>query len=133
MLITRKADYAVRCVLYLSKEPEQVASVNDIAKKMHIPQTFLAKILQLLMKAGIVESNRGIKGGFKLTKSPGDISLYDVVMAVEGPIATNMCAVDKKVCRLSNSCVVHPIWVDLKKEIEERLKEENFLRLLKRG
>ena len=110
-----------------------MASVNDIAKKMHIPQTFLAKILQLLMKAGIVESNRGIKGGFKLTKSPGDISLYDVVMAVEGPIATNMCAVDKKVCRLSNSCVVHPIWVDLKKEIEERLKEENFLRLLKRG
>jgi len=133
MLITRKADYAVRCVLYLSKEPEQVASVNDIAKNMHIPKTFLAKILQLLMKAGIVESNRGIKGGFKLTKSPGDISLYDVVVAVEGPIATNMCAVDKKVCRLSNSCVVHPIWVDLKKEIEERLKEENFLRLLKRG
>jgi Rrf2 family protein len=133
MLITRKADYAVRCVLYLSKDPEQVASVNDIAKNMHIPKTFLAKILQLLMKAGIVESNRGIKGGFKLTKSPGDISLYDVVVAVEGPIATNMCAVDKKVCRLSNSCVVHPIWVDLKKEIEERMKKENFLRLLKRS
>lgn len=63
MQITMETDYAVRCELYLSKETQRMASVSEVAKPMHIPKSFLAKMLQSLVKAGIVEPIRGVKGG----------------------------------------------------------------------
>lgn len=134
MQITRQTDYAVRCVLYLSKEYDRMASVSEISKHMHIPKSFLAKILQGLVKAGIVESSRGIKGGFQLAKGPKEISLLDVIEAIEGPVAMNRCAIDKRLCNLSNTCSVHPVWIEIRKEVEKRLRHYSFekLKALKR-
>ena len=71
MYITRETDYGVRCVLYLARKAQEIAPVNEIAKAMHIPKSFLAKILQRLVKAGIVISGRGISGGFFPCKKTG--------------------------------------------------------------
>jgi Rrf2 family protein len=106
-----------------------MTSVSEIAKPMRIPKSFLAKILQKLLKAGLVESSRGINGGFQLAKSPKEISLLDVIEAIEGPVAMNSCAIDKKLCKLSNTCSVHPIWVEIRKEVEKRLMKEDFAKL----
>ena len=95
-MITRKTDYAIRCVLHLAEAGKDVLMVNEIAKEQDIPKSFLAKILQKLAKAGIVESLRGVKGGFRLAKKPEDISLLDVVELMEGPVAMNVCAADKR-------------------------------------
>lgn len=73
MYVTREADYAVRCVLYLARKANGITPVNEIAKAMHIPKSFSAKILQRLVKAGIVISGRGISGGFSLAKKPESI------------------------------------------------------------
>jgi len=132
MYITRQADYAVRCVLFLSKEPERIISANEISKSMAIPRSFLAKILQRLSKRGIVESTQGVSGGFRLAKKPAKISLLEVIEAVQGPSAMNVCAIDKRICRLSRTCAVHPIWVDLRKDVEKRLKNENFAELARK-
>ena len=129
MQITRQTDYAVRCVLYLSKEPQRITTVNEIAKPMHIPKSFLAKILQSLVKAGIVESTRGVKGGFQLVRKLKEITLLDVIEAIEGPVAMNRCAIDKRMCSLSNTCSVHPVWVELRKECERRLRRCDFASL----
>ncbi|MBI4848529.1 MAG: Rrf2 family transcriptional regulator [Nitrospirae bacterium] len=129
MYVTRKADYAVRCVLHLSKYPEQVVSVNDIAKAMHIPKSFLAKILQRLVRKNIVMSIRGVNGGFQLSRNPKDINLLEVIEAIQGVTAANICALDSKKCRLSSTCSVHPVWVGIRKEIEKRLREWSFSRL----
>ncbi|MBI4595943.1 MAG: Rrf2 family transcriptional regulator [Candidatus Tectomicrobia bacterium] len=126
MKITRKSDYAVRCVLFLLSKPDGLANVIDISRQMHIPKSFLAKILQQLLGAGIVESIRGIKGGFRSAKKPEDISLYDVIKAVGDPVVMNVCAVDKKMCALSQTCSVHPVWVDLRDMVEKYLKKVNF-------
>ncbi|MFN3479616.1 MAG: RrF2 family transcriptional regulator [Thermodesulfovibrionales bacterium] len=107
MQITQ-ADYAIQCVLYLSQHPE-VKVVDDIARAKSIPKVFLAKILQKLSKAGIVRSYRGVKDGFKLAKSRNS-SLLDVIEAIDGPVAMNIGAIDKKICNLSNACSVHPVW-----------------------
>lgn len=131
MQITRQSDYAIRCVYYLSGKPGAVTMIEEIAREMSIPQSFLAKILQKLAKAGIVKSHRGAKGGFSIARKPRDISLYDVLVAIEGPIAVNVCAVDKKLCDLSSQCKIHPVWVGVRKEIEKTLKEENFEKLRK--
>ena len=130
MYVTREADYAVRCVLYLARKANGITPVNEIAKAMHIPKSFSAKILQRLVKAGIVISGRGIGGGFSLAKKPGNISILDVVKAIQGDSAINICAIDKKMCRLSNTCSVHPVWVELRGIIEKRLQKENFAKLI---
>jgi Rrf2 family protein len=130
MQITREADYAIRCVLYLSQYYGEVKVVDEIARAKSIPRVFLSKILQKLSRAGIVRSHRGVKGGFELAKRPGDISLLDVIEAIDGPVAMNRCAIDRRLCSLSDECVVHPVWVELRKEIERRLRKIDFGRLV---
>lgn len=129
-MITRKTDYAIRCVLYLAESMGKTVMINEIAEKAQIPKSFLAKILQRLAKAGIVTSLRGVKGGFKLAKKAAAISLLDVVEAMEGPVAMNVCAVDRKACALSRTCCIHPVWVDIRRDMEARLGKMTFAKLL---
>lgn len=126
MLVTRETDYAARCALYLAKCRDRVASVAEISGAMHIPKTFLAKILQRLVRSGLVESIRGARGGYRLSKGPADISLLDVFIAMQGRAPVNSCAIDKKLCRMSSTCAVHPIWMDIRMEVEKRLKHVTF-------
>jgi Rrf2 family protein len=129
MFLTRKSDYAVRCVLFLSKEEGRTVGAAEIAAAVLVPKTFLAKVLQRLAKKGIVESVKGAAGGFRLAKAPSQISLLDVIEAVQGASVLNACAVDKTACSLSVSCAVHPVWVGLRRDIEKRLAGEDFARL----
>jgi Rrf2 family protein len=124
--IKRETDYAIRCVYYLSGKSDEVIMVDEIAREMCIPKSFLAKILQKLAKSKIVKSYVGVKGGFILARNPGDITLYDVIVAVEGPVAMNRCTAHKKECSLSSACKVHPVWVSVRHEVERMLKEKNF-------
>ncbi len=126
MEITRQTDYAIRCVLYLSKKKDQPIVVDEIANEMSIPKSFLSKIVQKLSRADILESFRGVKGGFKLSRKPAEISLLDVIDAMQGCAASNKCAVDKAQCNLSCTCIVHPVWIMLRKQTEDYLRRINF-------
>jgi Rrf2 family protein len=132
VFITREADYAVRCVLFLSQEAGGIVSANEIAESMTIPKSFLAKILQRLTRGGIVRSTQGIAGGFELAKEPAKVNILEVIEAIQGPTALNICAVDERNCDLSNACPVHPVWVELREDIERRLRKENFAKLVAR-
>lgn len=132
MLVTRKTDYAVRCVLHLARNSDRVSNAGEISQAMRIPKTFLAKILQRLVRARILESTRGMKGGFRLARKPADISLFDIMDAIQGCADINQCAVDSKLCGMSVACAVHPVWVEIRKEVEKRLKSETLARLIGR-
>lgn len=127
--IRRETDYAIRCIYYLSGKEREVVMAEEISREMKTPRSFLAKILLKLSRAKIVESTVGVKGGFSLSRKPSQISLYDVVIAIEGPIAMNRCTVDKRSCDLSRTCKIHPIWVDVRGEIEKVLKKSNFQKI----
>ena len=129
MYITRETDYAIRCMLALSKEPHRIISASEISESMHIPRSFLAKILRRLSRKGMLRSTQGVKGGFQLSKKPKEINLLEVIEAVQGPSAMNICAIDKHICSLSGTCTVHPIWVKLRSEVERKLRRENFAKL----
>ena len=133
MQITRETDYAIRCVCYLAGKKDEVTMMDEIARSKTIPKSFLAKILQRLAKAKIVKSYRGVKGGFQLARKPKEISLLDVIEAIEGPIVMNKCAIDKRMCDLSDTCSVHPVWVELRKMVEKRLKKSDFASLIRSG
>lgn len=126
MEITRQTDYAIRCILYLSGKQDQPTVVDEIAQEMSIPKSFLSKIVQKLSRAAILESFRGSKGGFKLARKPAEISLLDVIEAMQGTAAANKCAVDKAQCNLSCTCIVHPVWIELRKQTEDYLRRINF-------
>lgn len=129
MQITRETDYAIRCILHLAESPGKVVMVSDIARVKDIPKSFLAKILQKLARANIVKSFRGINGGYALTKKPEKINLFDAVDAIEGPVAINKCAIDRRICGLSDTCPVHPVWLEIREGVERQLKSCNFAKL----
>ncbi|MDA8433087.1 MAG: Rrf2 family transcriptional regulator [Nitrospiraceae bacterium] len=133
MQITRETDYAIRCVYYLAGKTGNVTMVDEISKEMNIPKSFLAKILQKLSKAEIVKSYRGVKGGFAIARGPKEISLLDVIEAVQGPVAMNICALDETLCGFSSTCTIHPVWVEVRKEVEKLLRDKNFSALRAAG
>jgi Rrf2 family protein len=129
MEITRETDYALRCILYLSERQGQISMIDVIATEMQIPKSFLAKILQKLARADLVKSFRGVKGGFQLARAPQEITLLDVVEAIEGEVEMNVCASDRTRCIRSSDCPVHPAWVEIRNDFRNILKKYNFVRL----
>ncbi|MCG6552219.1 MAG: Rrf2 family transcriptional regulator [Candidatus Magnetominusculus sp. LBB02] len=132
MRINRDTDYAIRCVLYMSGAPEKTYVISEIAKEKAIPESFLAKILQKLTKTGFLKSIRGTKGGFVLLKHPKDITLLDVVEAINGKILVNKCTTAEDRCMLIDNCPTFDIWFDIKKMIEDRLRGYEFSTLAAR-
>ena len=87
MQITRQADYAVRAVLYLAHlDASECAATSTVAQEQHIPPSFLAKIISQLSIAGLLHTSRGARGGVTLAREPKDITLLEVVEAIDGPI-----------------------------------------------
>ncbi len=126
MQITRETDYAIRCMYYLSGKKGGVTMVDEIARETDVPYSFLAKILQKLGKASLVKSRRGVKGGFELTRPPQEISVLQVIEAIQGPVAMNICAIDEVLCDRSGTCAIHPVWIELRREVEKFLGEKKF-------
>ncbi len=116
----------MRCVLHLSSNPGQTCMVEEIAQARDVPRSFLAKILQKLKHANIVESFRGVKGGFVLARKPAEISLLDVIEAIQGVVSLNVCTVDQMACDRSGDCVFHPVWVTLREDFEKMLGKHDF-------
>lgn len=90
MRITAKADYAVRAAAELAAAVgnERPLKGETIATNQGIPQKFLENILSDLRQSGLVKSQRGVEGGYRLAKAPGDVTVADVIRAVEGPLAS---------------------------------------------
>ena len=130
MLVTRETDYAVRTVLFLARNSGRKISVTEISREMEIPKTFLAKLLQRLVKHHVLISSRGVSGGFQLAKKPSEITLLDVMEVMQGPAGINVCAIDSGRCSLSSTCTVHPVWVDIRKEVEKRLQKVTIAKLM---
>lgn len=127
MQITRQADYAIRAVLYLSKlAPNQRAATSTVAQEQRIPPSFLAKIISQLSIAGLLHTSRGARGGVTLARAPEEISLLDVVEAIDGPIALNECVGENGTCVFGDDCPLRPVWCDAQDELVGRLKATNF-------
>jgi Rrf2 family transcriptional regulator, iron-sulfur cluster assembly transcription factor len=117
MELTRKGEYAIRGIIYLAQQPPgQVSLISEIAAAAEVPQTFLAKIFQSFAKLGLVTSSRGTGGGFLLARPASQITLREVVEAVEGPIVPNRCLTGSA-CNRGGPCKVHDIWRRVQTEV----------------
>jgi Rrf2 family transcriptional regulator, iron-sulfur cluster assembly transcription factor len=108
--LTRGADYGARGMVRLAKmAPSAVVLVSDIAAAEGLPESYLAKIFQDLTKGGIVRSHRGAKGGFSLARPAEQITLRQIIEAIEGPIALNRCLAPWEGCECMGTCSMYPV------------------------
>jgi Rrf2 family protein len=127
MQITRQADYALRAVIYLSRlAPEERAATSQIASEQRIPPSFLAKIVSQLSVAGLLQTSRGARGGVSLARSPEEITVLEVVEAIDGPILLNECTGCGGVCTFGDSCPMKPVWTETQAELVSKLRGVTF-------
>jgi len=131
MRLTRAGEYAVRCVLYLSKKGKGVlVSRKEVAEHAVIPAHFLAKIAQDLAKAGMIEIRQGARGGFALLMEPEEITLLAVVETVIGEIFLNDCVIRPQSCEASSDCSVHNVWMTARDQLRNTLGSVTFAELI---
>ena len=125
--LTNAADYAIRSMLYIASLPEdRVVLRSEVADAQNVPSSFLAKILRGLSRAGLLRSSRGVHGGFALARPASEISLLDVVEALEGPMALTACIPDPDNCEYSANCPANAVWVNVQEKIAEALGSANL-------
>ena len=133
MKLTRGGEYGIRGVLYLAQQDEgRVSMLSAIANVQDVPPRFLAKIFQALAKAGLVKSHRGAKGGFSLARSAAEITIKDVIEAIEGPIHLNLCLLSEGECSREKICPAHAVWEEAQEKMMGVLMRANFADLAKK-
>ncbi len=101
-----------------------------ISERQKISVKYLHLILSTLKQAGLVESSRGIKGGFNLTMPPAEIQVREIFVALEGPLALVDCVADKSICELAPTCPTRPLWIELTRAINNTLDQLSLLDLV---
>jgi Rrf2 family protein len=113
MQLTRSADYAVRAMLDIADQdtigPGR-ARTHKIAQRQDIPPALLAKLVPLLVRAGLLDSQRGARGGLALARPASEINLLEIIEAIEGPISLNRCTTSNAQCDRVEHCPVYPVW-----------------------
>ena len=132
-------EYALHCLLWLVAPPEQRPSSRDLADIQGVPVAFVAKIFSKLEKAGIVESSGGIRGGYCLARAPEDITVLDVVDAVEGEKSLFDCQEVRGRCALFEDnppkwanrgvCGIHAVMLNAQKVLRDELSKSNLATL----
>ena len=133
MIITRATEYAVRAILHMAKQPRgEVVYKKDICAAEDVTPAFLTKILQPLIKCGIVASQRGVGGGFYLAKDPAEITLFDIIASQEGPLYINQCLIEDGSCERQTFCPVHGVWAEIRENFSTILRNYTFAELIRR-
>jgi Rrf2 family protein len=121
--LTKKADYGLMAMKHLAEHADQGASsAKDIAEEYGIPQEALAKILQGLARAGLLQSQHGMNGGYTLTRDPRAISAYEVIRAIDGPLFITSCITVRGECDQSERCTIREPLRKVNQSIEDVLK-----------
>lgn len=126
---TRRADYGVRALINLAQNHPQGQAAPAISKDMDIPVGFLRQVLQELGRAGLVNSQPGRTGGYALAKAPEEITLLDIISALEGPNDEPSCALDGGPCHWDRACAIHWVWLAAREAFTDTLKSATLAKI----
>ncbi len=129
-LFSRQCEYALQAVLYLAGKPDgEMTPIRELTQRLEIPYHFLGKILQDLTRKRLLVSLKGPTGGFALGKPAGEITLFQVVEAVDGTRFFSECVLGFPECGGEKPCPVHDRWGLLRDEIQAMLLGKNIAQL----
>jgi Rrf2 family protein len=122
--LTKKADYGLMALKYIAEHSDAVSlSAKDIAEAYHIPPQLLAKILQRLAKEGLLRSHAGMNGGYTLSRPAKEITAFEVIRAIDGPLFITSCETESGSCDLTDSCTIKEPLARVNDSISEVLKK----------
>lgn len=144
MQLTRASEYGLRGMLYLAKRQTQGMlrqaqhdkgqaqhdSLAEIAEAEKISRKFLSRLFKILAEKGFVEVKRGKHGGYRLAKAPREISMLEIIEALEGPIAINQCLQNPSCCSQSAGCPMMSVWGKAQGKFVEELKNTSLEKLV---
>lgn len=134
MRITQEADYAIRFVYLLAQNRDTIQGSAQLSQKAATPERYTLKILHKLKHQGIVESVKGIRGGYRLCSDPQELSLRDIIEAIDGEIAISKCMSDEPCTRMGQNkqnCCFHRIFCTVSREVAQRLSGITIADILK--
>jgi len=108
--ITKQTDYGIVLLTHLASQPERQLNAPELASETQLPLPMVSKILKLLVREGLLLSHRGVKGGYSLARHPGEISMAEIIAALEGPIAITECIDESSDCSHERLCPVRSNW-----------------------
>ncbi|MGE5357505.1 MAG: RrF2 family transcriptional regulator [Bacteroidales bacterium] len=134
MQLTRAADYGVRVMVRLATLPAgSRTSLPELAASVDVPPVFLSKVLQRLVKSGLVASRRGKQGGFELACDAASVTLYDVLEALDSVPWLNQCVGTAAACDRSPCCAAHLVWIEAQERMREVLTSASLERMARLG
>lgn len=132
-MINRTTDYAVRFVLYLASRGDgAVSSTTEIADEAGIPLPYARKVLRGLVRAGIVFSQAGKSGGVRLLSPSEELTVLDIIEAMEGPLVLNRCLIRPGECSRDQFCPMHKFWKEVQSGLTALLSQ-SISKFLKGG
>ncbi len=123
MKLSTKGRYGLKAMFELSlSHSKGPISIKTIASKQNIPEQYLEQIFSKLKKAKLIKSVRGAQGGYLLSKKASEITVYDVLIVLEGPVSISDCLIDEDSCENSGGCVTKLVWAKIRDAIEDVMK-----------
>lgn len=134
MTLSKRGDYVVRSALCLARSYAggEHRKIREVVAEMDIPQTFASQILADLVRAGLASSRAGRSGGYRLIRSPEEVSLLEVIEAGEGPLRSERCALGEGPCRWENVCPLHETWGTATGALRETLAKTSLAEIAAR-
>ncbi|MCH7820128.1 MAG: Rrf2 family transcriptional regulator [Candidatus Marinimicrobia bacterium] len=124
MQITRAADYALRGMIYLARQdPGKFTYIREISNEEGVPEKFMRKLFHILHKSGFIDSTRGKFGGIRLNIVPEEVTMLDIIEAVDGPLALNLCLKWPDLCDRIDLCPMSDIWLEVQASVNKVLKQ----------
>ncbi len=125
--ITRRADYATLILYHLTcLDADQRATADSIAQALRIPTSSTKVVIRLLSVSGLLQTTRGSQGGVSLARDPADISVLEVVEAIDGPIVLNECITGHSDSESSQDCPLCQVWREVQAALVNRLRKATF-------
>ena len=140
MKLSVRGEYALRALLVLARdfqEDDKVVRIQEISARQNIPKRFLEQILNVLKSAGILESKRGVAGGYRLRRSPERINLAEIVRHIEGPLAPVSCVSEKFYekcsCPDESRCAIRSVMKEVRDSIVKVMEQTTLSDLAERA
>lgn len=129
--LSKLADYGVALLTHLANAPRDVHSAQQVADATGIPLPTVSKLLSAFARAELLATTRGAKGGFRLARRPADISVAEIVAAIDGPIALTQCLEDSTgSCTVEPICPSRPAWHTINQAVRQAFQSVSLADLL---
>lgn len=131
MILSTRSDYGLVLLTYLAKAGEKHISLSEVAKRTGLSLYYLEQIANALRRKRLIKSIRGTEGGYKLAKRPSDISLYEIIKTLDGPVSFTKCSQKGYVCKSVYFCRNMKVWQRLQKALDKDLESTTLANFVK--